>query len=304
MTKVRDKVTIMHKTIWVAAAASLLCACGEQAAAEDGAWLRREIERARDGATINVPSGDYDMSDVTFSKDLTLVGPPDRSAVLRAANVTDKGVLVPTGGANLTIENLTFKDVTAWDRNGAGVRFEGRNLTVVNCLFDGNEDGILATGDDSGVIRIRNSDFIDSGFGDGQSHGVYVDGAALVEVTDSRFIGTRIGHHLKSVAQKTVVTGSFFDDARGRTSYAIDMPAGGEAIIRGNTLVQSVDSDNWAIFNYDLGKGGAPVSLTIEGNKVTNHYHGGVLFRNDTRIKPVVRDNEIDNKGRAPLKIQ
>ena len=289
------------KALAVALAAAVLAACGEEAAAEDGEWLRRQIERARSGATIEIPSGEYDFNDLTFSKDLKLIGPPDRSAVLRAATVTDKGVLVPTAGASLHVENLTFVNTTAWDRNGAGIRFEGRNLTVVNCLFDNNEDGILATGDDDGIIRILNSEFIDSGFGDGQTHAVYVDGAALVEVRDSRFVGTRIGHHIKSVSEKTIVTGSFFDDARGRTSYAVDMPAGGEALISGNTVIQSVDSDNWAIFNYDLGKGGAPVSLTIEDNKIVNYYPGGVLLRNDTRITPVVRNNTIEDRGAKPL---
>ncbi len=294
----------LNKSIAAAAAAAILSACYGSAAAEDGPWLERQIERARSGDTINIPAGNYDLSDVTFSKDLTLVGPPDRSAVLRAANVTDKGVLVPTNGANLRVENLSFRDVTAWDRNGAGIRFEGENLTVVNCLFHSNEDGILATGDDDGVIKIINSEFVNNGFGDGQSHGIYIDGASLVQVEGSKFVGSRIGHHIKSASQRTIVVDSYFDDAHGRTSYAIDIPGAGDATIRGNTVIQSADSDNWAVFNYDTGKGGTPVSLVIEGNKIINKYDGGVLLRNDTRIEPVIRDNEVENLGRKPLRMK
>ncbi|MEM9897825.1 MAG: right-handed parallel beta-helix repeat-containing protein, partial [Pseudomonadota bacterium] len=277
--------------------------CQDRAHAEDGDWLRQQIDRAKNGATIEVPAGRYDISDVYISKDITIIGPEDRSAVLQSASVTDKGILVPTEGTSLRVENLTLLGAHSWDRNGAGVRFEGRTLEIVNCLFDGNEDGILFTGDDNGSLKVIGSEFRNSGFGDGYSHGIYVDGAALVQVEDTKFVGTRIGHHIKSASQKTVVVNSYFDDAFGRSSYTIDMPAGGEVIIRGNTVIQGEDAENATIFNYDLGKGGRPVSLLIEDNEIINEYSGGRLLRNDTRAPVTLQRNDIENRGKRPLKV-
>ena len=285
----------------------LMAACGQTAsakdsAARDGTWLKREIEQAAAEAVIDVPAGHYDMKDVYISRDLTLRGPQDGEAILHSPETTDKGLLIPLAGVSLTVENLVFRDANSWDRNGAGIRHEGRDLTIRNCVFDNNEDGLLATGDPRGVITIRNTAFIDSGFGDGQSHAIYVVNAALLDIRDSRFVGTRIGHHVKSLADRTVLANSYLDDAHGRSSYAVDASKGGDVAIIGNTVIQSADSDNSAIFNYDLTRGGEAVSLVIEKNTITNHYNGGRLLRNDSPLAPVVRDNEIINEGRRPLK--
>jgi len=268
----------------------------------DGDWLEARIRSARDGEVIEIPAGDYDLTDLAVTKDLALVGPADGAAVLRSAETTDKGGLVPKPGVSVRLENLTFRNTSAWDRNGAGVRHEGRDLTIVNCVFDSNEDGILATGEADGRIVIRDSEFLDNGFGDGQSHAIYVVQAAELVIDDSRFIGTRIGHHVKSLAEKTVIRGSFFDDAYGRSSYMLDASRGGDVLVAGNTIIQSADSDNHAIINYDLSRGGAARGLVIENNRVINRYDGGLLVRNDTALTPVIRNNEVTNEGARPLR--
>ena len=49
-----------------------------------------------------------------------------------------------TLGSDITIRNLTFARARVPDRNGAGIRAEGRNLTVEHSRFIDNENGILA----------------------------------------------------------------------------------------------------------------------------------------------------------------
>lgn len=276
-------------------------ACGGAASASGGAWLKSEIASARSGAVIDVPAGDYDLMDVKIARSLTLRGAPGGGVVFRSAETTEKGILAPLAGVDLTLENITFAGAKSWDRNGAGVRHEGRNLTIVNCDFLGNEDGVLATGDPKGVITIRQSRFIDSGFGDGQSHAIYVAEGAKLEVVDSTFIGTRIGHHVKSLAGVTIVRGNVLDDAYGRASYAVDASKGGDVTVENNTIIQSADADNYTIVNYDLTRGGAATRLVIKGNKITNLLDGGVLLRNDTKLAPLLAGNEVVNKGKRPL---
>lgn len=293
----------MTRIAVIFAAAAFACACAAPASAGDGGWLKRQIAAARSGAVIEVPAGDYDVKDLTISRSLTLRGEAAGGTVFRSAETTEKGILVPLAGADLTVENITFAGAKSWDRNGAGVRHEGRNLTVVNCKFIGNEDGILATGDPKGVISIVRSEFIDSGFGDGQSHGVYVSSGGRLEVSASRFVGTRIGHHVKSLADATVVRNTTMDDAYGRSSYAIDVSRGGDVTIENNKFVQAADADNYAIVNYDLSRGGKATRLALTGNEIVNYFDGGVFLRNDTGLAPTLSENRIENKGKKPLSL-
>lgn len=271
------------------------------AGAGDSAWLADAIASAKSGAVIEVPRGDYDLTDQKIYRSVTLKGSADGKTVLRSASVTEKGILVPLVGVDLKVENITFAGARSWDRNGAGIRHEGRNLTVINCRFIGNEDGILSTGDKNGVITIERTLFRENGFGDGQSHGVYVDGAAMVDVRDSKFVSTKIGHHLKSLTKKTVVRGTTFDDGHGRGSYAIDASRGGELIAENNVFVQASDAENHSIINYDLTRGGSADGLVIQGNKIINRFRGGNFLRNDTKLAPVMSGNEIENLGGKPL---
>jgi hypothetical protein len=275
--------------------------CASGALAGDSAWLQDAIASAKSGAVIEIPAGDYDLTDQKIYKSITLKGAADGKTVLRSAAVTEKGILVPLTGVDLRVENITFSGAKSWDRNGAGIRHEGRNLTIVNCRFLGNEDGILSTGDKNGNILIERSLFRESGFGDGQSHGIYVDGAALVDVSDSKFVSTRIGHHLKSLSKKTVVRGTTFDDGHGRGSYAIDVSRGGELIAENNVFIQASDAENWSIINYDLTRGGSADGLTIVGNRVINRFQGGVFLRNDTKLQPLMNANAVENLGKKPL---
>lgn len=283
--------------------ALVLSACVASAHAEDASWLEAQIAKAKSGATVQIPAGVYDVTDLKIYKSVNLVGAADGRTTLRSAEVTEKGILVPLAGVDLKVENITFEGARAWDRNGAGIRHEGRNLTVVNCRFISNEDGILATGGTDGAIVIRNSAFIDNGFGDGLSHGIYVLNAARLEIDKSRFEGTRIGHHVKSLADETIVRNSVLDDGHGRGSYAIDASKGGAVTIEDNTIVQAADGENNSIINYDLTRGGKALKLSIVGNKIVNRLDGGTLLRNDTKVAPAMDRNDIVNEGKRPLAI-
>ncbi len=291
----------MRWALLAISAVAFVAGCGAPAVAQDSAWLKRAIASAKSGAVIDVPAGDYDLTDQKISRSLTLRGDVSGAVVFRSAETTEKGILVPLTGVDLTVENITFSGAKSWDRNGAGIRHEGRNLNVVNCRFLGNEDGILATGDPTGAIKIANSEFIDSGFGDGQSHGIYVSSGARLEIAQSQFVGTRIGHHIKSLADATTVEGVTMDDAYGRSSYAIDVSRGGDVVIRNNKFIQSADAENYSIINYELTRGGAATRLVITDNEVINRFDGGVFLRNDTRLAPVMSGNRMENAGKKPL---
>ena len=293
--------THMKKFPSLALSILLAVASGAPAMADDSAALARQIASARSGAVIDVPAGDYDLKDIKISRSLTLRGAAEGGTVFRSAETVEKGILVPLAGADLRVENITFSGAKSWDRNGAGIRHEGRNLTVENCKFIGNEDGILSTGDPDGAVAIVRSEFSDNGFGDGQSHAIYLSSGARLEVVGSHFVSTRIGHHVKSLADATIVRDTVMDDGYGKSSYAIDASRGGDVTIENNTFIQAADGENYSIVNYDLTRGGAATRLVVSGNKIVNYYDGGVFLRNDTKLAPALFENRIENKGKKPL---
>jgi hypothetical protein len=266
---------------------------------DNAAALEQAATRAKKGETIVLAAGRYDLTDLKIPRDLTLKG--DGEVVFYTSRPTEKGILNPLWDASLRVENIRFEGARAPDLNGAGIRHDGLNLTVVNCIFVANEDGILATGQDHGVITITGSAFINNGYGDGYSHAVYAASGKTLDISASRFVGTRIGHHVKSLAATTRVTGSSFDDADGKTSYAVDASRGGAVTITGNSFIQAADADNSTLFNYDQTRGGNADALVITGNRVVNRNRNGRLLRNETGVTPVISDNEITNEAGGRL---
>lgn len=293
----------MLKLLPIAALAMLvqITAAWAEIAVGNAADLRKAVNSAKAGETILIAAGRYDLTDLKIPRDMTLKG--DGEVVFYSGRPTQKGILNPLWDASLRVENIRFEGARSPDLNGAGIRHDGLNLTVVNCVFENNENGILATGRDEGDITITASAFIDNGHGDGYSHGIYLSSGRSLTISASRFAGTRIGHHVKSLAQITEITGSIFDDADGKTSYAVDASKGGAVTVTGNSFIQAADADNSTIINYDLSRGGEASALTITDNRFVNRHRNGRLLRNETDLVPVMEGNEVVNEtgGRLAL---
>ncbi|MEM9168148.1 MAG: right-handed parallel beta-helix repeat-containing protein [Pseudomonadota bacterium] len=265
----------------------------------DASALVREIQNAKDGAVVVVPSGTYALADLKIRRSITIRGEGD--VHFAAARRLEKGVLNPLPGVSLRVENVVFRNATSYDQNGAGVRHDGADLAVVDCVFVDNENGILSTGADDGRIRIERSTFLRNGYGDGYSHGIYVVRARSVSVIDSAFVGTRVGHHVKSLAGETQVRGTLLDDAQGEGSYAVDTSRGGVVSIVDNTVIQNRSAGNYTIFNYDTSRGGEAARIEIRGNRIVNRRSGATLLRNAAAAAVTMEDNEIVNEAGGTL---
>jgi hypothetical protein len=199
-----------------------------------------------------------------------------------------KGCITTHGGGKpnpnwLYVENIKFSGANNGDFNGAGIRHESGSLTVVASTFTNNQNGILGGGEGK-TVRIVDSTFRDNGHGDGQSHGIYINDGSELVVEGSTFTGTNIGHHVKSLAQRTVVRNSTLGDGNDTASMAVDVTAGGGVLIEGNRIVQSADSGgdrgNPHIVWYDVKRGPSdePGSITIKNNEIVNQYASGSVF--------------------------
>ena len=108
---------------------------------------------AKDGDTIEIDAGVY-SGDVAIWRQHNLIirgvgGRANIKANGRAAE--EKGIWVIKGDKT-TVENIEFSGARVPDRNGAGIRQEGSGLTIRNCYFHHNENGILGG---AGNIRIE-----------------------------------------------------------------------------------------------------------------------------------------------------
>jgi hypothetical protein len=207
---------------------------------------------ARDGDVVEIEPGLYAGDAAVWTQNrLTLRGRGGR-AHLRAdgAHAESKGIWV-LKGAETTIENLEFSGARVADRNGAGIRLEGPGLTLRNCHFHDNENGILTGSSLESDIVIEHSEFDHNGAGDGGSHNLYVGTVRSFTLRYSYSHHAIVGHNVKSRAIKNyILYNRIADEQDGRASYAIDLPDGGLSFVIGNLIQQGPENDNRTIVAY------------------------------------------------------
>lgn len=193
---------------------------------------------------------------------------------------TWKGIFV-ANGANLTVENIEFDCASSRpadafctgpaigapspDYNYAGIRLQAAGLTVRNCIFRQNDNSILGgptSGSPAGDVLIENSEFNQMGYGDGSSHGFYLN--ARNNTLTYRYNwahNTIMGHHVKSravtnyvlynrIMDQAVQTASCNDAGTCSASVEVELPCGGLSYVIGNALQKSVTADNNTMVNY------------------------------------------------------
>ena len=147
----------------------------------------------------------------------------------------EKGIILTV--ASLTVNGLTFtgaKITNGLGGNGAGI---DETITIVNSHFVNNGNS--------------NSSYF--------QHGLYVNQAKMLSISNSLFCGQLIGHDVKSRAAVTMIQNNqFYDGAAnsvlgcnaGSTSLAIDVPNGGAVTISGNQIIQGAGSQNYKMVDY------------------------------------------------------
>lgn len=232
--------------------------------------LSAAIAASRDGDTIRLQAGTYVNDFATVNRKVTIIG-TGGMARLVATIEPPNGKAILTTTTDVQLQNIEFTGAKVRDRNGAGIRYEGGDLVVVNCYFHGNESHILAAPSPRGTIQIRDSEFARHVPPDDQAHSIYIGNIARLEVRDSFFHDGINGNMIKSRAQRTVVTGTRVYDDDGEISYSIDLPNGGVATISNNVIVQGPKSPNRAIISFATESAPYPgSSLTVENNTILN----------------------------------
>lgn len=248
-----------------------------------------------DGDTVDIDAGLY-LGDVAkwFANDLLLRGVGNGYAHLEADgnNAEGKAIWVIKGN-NCTVEGLEFSGCQVPDHNGAGIRQEGLNLTLRHCSFHHNEMGILTSNDGVSDYLFESCEFSENGYGDGYSHNVYVGHVNSLTMRFCYSHDAKTGHLVKSRAKHNALYYNRLTGEAGDGSYEIDLPNGGSALLVGNIIEQSPNSQNGGIISFGLeGASNPDQVLVLSHNTIWNRRFDGrfVQFSDQTDTVKMVNN--------------
>ncbi|HVF93174.1 MAG TPA: right-handed parallel beta-helix repeat-containing protein [Sphingomonas sp.] len=198
-------------------------------------------------ATILIAPGTYRQCAVQAGGRITYKAVTAGTAIFERVACEDKAALV-LRGQGATVDGLVFRGYRVRDGNGAGIRSETGDLTVVGSAFLDSQQGIAGGAPAVQRIVIDRSSFAGLGQCDEApncSHSIYLGNRGSVTIMRSRFERGTGGHYVKLRAPNVAIADNRFDDTRGvKTNYMIDLPEGATGSIVRNTFVQGLRKEN------------------------------------------------------------
>ncbi len=233
----------------------------------------------QNGDTVDIDAGNYPSDVCRWQANNLLLRGVGGLAQLESNGLSwgDKAIWVIQGNDN-RVEWIEFSECTSTSHNGAGIRYEGLNLTVSHCYFHNNEDGILGGAFHPCKVVIEFSEFAYNGYGDGFSHNLYIGNIDTLIFRYNYSHHTYVGHELKSRAYVNyILYNRLSNEATGTASREIDLPNGGLAIIMGNIIQQGVNGQNSNLVGYGLEglTNPAPHNLYLVNNTLVNEKPAG-----------------------------
>jgi hypothetical protein len=245
--------------------------------------LAAAAKLAHDGLRIEVEAGDY-LADVASwnSNDLSLVAVGGRVRLIaNGAHAQGKGLFV-IGGERVSVSGFDFVGATVPDTNGAGIRFERGSLRVSDCSFSQCEMGLLSNNDPDSRLIVENCEFAHAAArpGSGPAHLLYAGSIAQLTVQGCYFHHGRIGHLIKSrAALNHILYNRLSDEAGGRASYELEFPNGGRAVVLGNLIQQSAQTENPHLIAFGAeGYTHATNELWLAHNTLVDERLGGGIY--------------------------
>ena len=248
------------------------------------ATIPAAVTAAANGDTIEIAAVNYVGASAVavVNKSLTLRGVGGRPVLDAGGYAIPNGkAIFVTSGADITVENLEFKNAAVPNHNGAGIRPEGAKLAVRSCYFHDNENGIQG-GAPGSEILVESCEFDHNGFGDGQSHNLYINVIGRFTFQFNYSHRGNVGHLLKTrAAENYILYNRITDESGGMASYEVDVPQGGLTYLVGNLIEQSSTTQNSTIVTFvEEGSLNQINTLYLSHNTVVNDRGNGTFVRN------------------------
>lgn len=217
--------------------------------------LRTPSEAAavvRNGDVVRIDAGVHRGDVAVWTRnDLRIVASGGDVALIADGAAAQGKAIWVIQGSRTTIEGITFDGCRVNDGNGAGIRLEGGHLTARDCRFLRNQMGFLCGDLPQTDVVFQGCEFGYSQSDGALAHGLYVNRARSLELRHCFVHDAARGHLVKSRAARTMILWSRIADlAAGSSSYTIDLPDGGLAILCGNVIQKGVDSQNETVISF------------------------------------------------------
>jgi len=238
---------------------------------------------AGDGDIVEIAAGTYTRDVAVWTASDLWIRAVGGKVVLdsRGRTAGDQGIWVIRGD-NTLLEGIRFTGARSPERNGSGIRLLARNLWVRNSEFHDNETGLLSYNEPGGEVLVEQSLFTDNGAGDGYSHNIYVGRADRFIFRFNYSAGVWIGHQVKSRAlDNFILYNRLADEDEGRSSYTIDLPEGGFALVLGNELQQGP---------YTVNKHMVSLGAEVPAGREHRFIFAHNTFYNNTSPATFIRD--------------
>lgn len=247
---------------------------------DPAASLAAVSRMARDGDTVDIEAGDY-RGDVAVwpQNDLLLHATGGRARLWADGRSAEDKAIFVIRGQRVRVERLEFRGARVRDRNGAGIRQESGPLSIHDCAFIDNENGILSGNLPTIELFLTDSTFLENGNAEGSAHNLYVGDAGRLAAEGCWFGRSRVGHLLKSRARDNSIRYCRLTGEDGTGSYELEFPSGGRAVVLGNLIQQGPRSENQAIVSYGAeGYRWPNSSLLMAFNTIVNDRVRGSTF--------------------------
>jgi hypothetical protein len=258
--------------------------------------LGSAVASAHSGDQIFIRAGTYDndYAVIRAPVSITAVG---GFAHLRSSGLIANKKAIVIVQADTTFTNVEFSGAKVDDANGAGIRWEFGNLTLLHCWFHDNEDGLLSATIPTGAIVIDGSKFEHNGNFSDQRHNLYIGHVASARVTNSLFYDAVDGSSLKSRARHNDIQHNRFIDAAhwDTTNYAIDLPDGGDALVAHNFFHREGSASNRAIVHYGGEVKDPQGSLRVVDNVMESTRDITAAILNQSRVVVELTGNSLHN---------
>ena len=216
--------------------------------------LQEAKSAIKDGSQIYLKAGIYTKGIYIKANNINIIG--EKNVIFDDAAINGKAALVLTGD-NVLVESIECRNMHVRDKNGACIRFEGKNLTLRDIYAHDSQSGVM-TSRNNGFVNIEHSKFErlgGKGTGRGYAHGVYIKAKELY-INNSIFLSTKgEGTAVKSRSESTIIENSIIASLEAKDSRLIDVSNKGELIIKNSILQQGNHSSNSQLIGYGLEGG-------------------------------------------------